>query len=385
LDKLAIEGGIPLSGEVSVSGAKNAALPILAACCLTGGEHRLENVPRLWDVDTMRRLLGKLGVEAQWEGETTLRVDSSQLAGHEAPYDLVKTMRASVLVLGPLLARLGRAKISLPGGCAIGVRPIHLHLKALHQLGAQIHLEHGYVEATARRLKGTTIYFDIPTVTGTENLMMTAALAQGVTVLENAACEPEVIDLATMLGKMGVAIQGAGTRTITIEGVKELKPVQHTIIPDRIEAGTLMVAAAITGGDVVIRNCPLENLEAVNRKLTEVGCQITLEEKGCVRVRADRHIRNTDITTLPYPGFPTDMQAQMMALMALGKGVSVISETIFENRFIHVPELRRLGADIQIQGNNAIVKGVEPPTLSPILACLSPTPGAYSNSCPSPR
>jgi UDP-N-acetylglucosamine 1-carboxyvinyltransferase len=355
---IVIEGGERLVGEVQVSGAKNAALPALAAALLVEGSCTFTNCPHLRDVDTFQALLENLGARLRWEGKGELQVDTSGIEGVTAPYDLVKTMRASVLILGPLLARMGEAVVSLPGGCAIGARPVNLHLKGLQQLGAQIELEHGYIKARAPRLTGAQIYLDIPTVTGTENLMMAAVLAEGATVIENAACEPEVVELADILTAMGADIEGAGTAVLSIRGVEQLQPVQHTIMPDRIEAGTLMVAAGITRGNVLIRGCRLEHLEAVIGKLREVGVEISPLEEGEVRVVGDSRVRSVDVKTLPYPGFPTDMQAQFMALMTVANGLSAISETIFENRFMHVSELKRMAADIRVQGSTAIVTGV---------------------------
>ena len=352
--KIVIKGGRRLRGEVSVSGAKNAALPILASSLLARGQSTYRNVPGLGDVITMRKLLGQLGADVKGDGTTV--VDSSDINNFEAPYELVKTMRASALVLGPLIGRYGRASVSLPGGCAIGARPIDQHLKGLSAMGARIELEHGLVTAKARRLHGATIVFDLVTVTGTENLMMAAALAKGTTILENAACEPEVEELARVLNKMGAHVRGAGTSLITIEGVDELHPVDHAIIPDRIEAGTLMVAAAVTRGNVLIRDCMPEHLDAVIAKLQAAGAEVSMEAEG-VRVIGKAEIKPTDIATRPHPGFPTDMQAQFMVLMSRAKGQSVLSENIFENRFMHVPELLRMGADIVIDGHIAVVRG----------------------------
>jgi UDP-N-acetylglucosamine 1-carboxyvinyltransferase len=354
MDKIVIEGGQRLRGEVRVSGAKNAALPILCASILTRGKCVWKNVPLLNDVKTMGRLLADLGCEV--EGERELSITAAKLTSYEAPYELVKTMRASVLVLGPLVARHGRARVSLPGGCAIGARPIDQHLKGLEALGAKITLNHGYVEAKAKRLIGAHIVCDMPTVTGTENLMMAAALAKGRTVIENAAREPEVEELARVLNKMGARIHGAGTTTIDIQGVDELQAVEHAIIPDRIEAGTFMVAAAITRGDVLVRDCVPEHLEAVTAKLRAAGAEVTVE-KGGVRVRQKGDLLPVDITTQPHPGFPTDMQAQFMVLAAVARGQSVITETIFENRYMHVQELARMGVDIHVDGRTAIVRG----------------------------
>lgn len=357
MDRILIEGGHPLKGTVNISGAKNATLPILAATLLTWGWSTIHNVPGLLiDIKIIKRLLTNLGVE--FKEDKGLKVNTSKAEGYEAPYDLVKTMRASILVLGPLIARMGRARVSLPGGCAIGARPINLHLKGLESLGVDIQLTAGYVEAKAKRLRGATIYFDIPTVTGTENLMMAATLARGTTVLENAAKEPEVVALAHFLNKMGAKISGAGTDIITIEGVKELSPQEFTIIPDRIEAGTYMTAAGITGGNITIKNCDSTHLVAVTSKLREVGVEIC-DDKDGLKVVGPKIINSINIKTSPYPGFPTDMQAQFMALMSLANDTSLISESIFENRFMHVAELRRMGADIEIEGSTAIVKGVK--------------------------
>jgi UDP-N-acetylglucosamine 1-carboxyvinyltransferase len=368
---IVIEGGERLVGEVTVSGAKNAALPALAAALLVEGACTFTNCPRLRDVDTFQALLENLGTRLQWKGRGELEVDTSGIVGVTAPYDLVKTMRASILILGPLLARMGEAVVSLPGGCAIGARPVDLHLKGLGQLGAQIELEHGYIKARATRLTGAQIYLDISTVTGTENLMMAAALAEGTTIIENAACEPEVKELANVLTAMGAEIEGAGTTVVTIRGVEQLHPVQYAIMPDRIEAGTLMVAAGITRGNVLIKGCRLEHIEAVVGKLREVGIGISpLKEgkDGEVRVVGDSRMRSADVKTLPYPGFPTDMQAQFMALMTVANGISAISETIFENRFMHVSELRRMAADIRVQGSTAIITGVPRLSGAPVMA-----------------
>jgi UDP-N-acetylglucosamine 1-carboxyvinyltransferase len=355
---IVIDGGERLVGEVQVSGAKNAALPALAAALLVEGACTFTNCPPLRDVDTFQALLENLGARLRWNGKGELQVDTSGIKGVTAPYDLVKTMRASILILGPLLARMGEAVVSLPGGCAIGARPVNLHLKGLEQLGAQIELEHGYIKARAPRLTGARIYLDISTVTGTENLMMAAATAEGITVIENAAREPEVEELAAILTAMGAEIEGAGTAVLTIRGVEQLQPVQYTIMPDRIEAGTLMVAVGITRGNVLIKGCRLAHLEAVIGKLREVGMEITQLNEGEVRVVGGSKARSVDVKTLPYPGFPTDMQAQFMALMTMANELSAISETIFENRFMHVSELKRMAADIRVQGSTAIVTGV---------------------------
>jgi len=366
MDKIVIEGGHPLKGKVTVSGAKNAALPIITACLLTGGWHRLENVPRLRDIQTIIRILSKLGVAFQFE-QNTLKVNSDQLRGHEAPYELVKTMRASILILGPLLARYGHAKISLPGGCAIGARPIDLHLKALTAMGVDMFLDQGYINATVDRLKGAEIFFDTPTVTGTENIMMAAVLAEGETTLRNAAREPEIQDLASMLRDMGADIEGDGTHTITILGVKQLKPVEHTVIPDRIEAGTFMIAAAMTHGEVQVLGCRTDHLGAVIEKLEGAGTEIQVIEGG-VTVKGPEIINSVDVRTMPFPGFPTDLQAQFMAAMCIAEGWSMIRETVFENRFIHVSELERMGADIEINGGQALVRGCHHLLAAPVMA-----------------
>jgi UDP-N-acetylglucosamine 1-carboxyvinyltransferase len=356
LQKIVIRGGARLAGEVRVSGSKNAALPILASSLLASGKSIYRNVPALGDVGTMGKLLGRLGAELSDVTKGVAHVDTSGVNEFEAPYDLVKTMRASVLVLGPLLARHGRARVSLPGGCAIGARPIDQHLKGLAAMGARIDLENGYVNARARRLRGATIVFDMVTVTGTENLMMAAALARGRTTLENAAREPEVEELGRVLNKMGAKVRGAGTSLVTVEGVDELQPVEHAIIPDRIEAGTLLVAAAITRGDVLVRDCLPEHLEAVIAKLRATGAEVSAEGDG-IRVRGKSEFKPADIATQPFPGFPTDMQAQFMVLMTRARGQSVLAETIFENRYMHVPELQRMGADIVVDGRTAVVRG----------------------------
>ncbi|RPI36871.1 MAG: UDP-N-acetylglucosamine 1-carboxyvinyltransferase [Nitrospiraceae bacterium] len=367
MDKLVIRGGKRLKGTVEISGAKNAALPIMAATILTGGEHYIENLPDLRDVRTMGRLIANLGAGFHLEKNRAV-FENTKINNFEAPYDLVSTMRASVLVLGPLVARLGKAKVSLPGGCAIGARPINLHLMGLEKLGASITLESGYVLAKARKLKGASIYFDIPTVTGTENIMMAAVLAEGKTVIENAAQEPEVVDLADALKSMGARITGAGESVIEIVGVGRLKPLRHTIVPDRIETGTFMAVAGITGGDITIKKCNLQHLDAVINKLKDTGMKIRAVKSG-VRVTGPERLRAVNVKTMPYPGFPTDMQAQIMAMMCIADGTSVISESIFENRFMHVAELRRMGADITIEGGtSATVRGVEKLTGAPLMA-----------------
>jgi UDP-N-acetylglucosamine 1-carboxyvinyltransferase len=366
MDKILVQGGRRLCGEVRVSGAKNAALPILAAALLCDGTNTFTHVPDLRDIRSTIDLLTHLGVRCQMEGHT-VRVDGGGLNNHEAPYDLVRKMRASILVLGPLVARLKKARVSLPGGCAIGARPINLHLRGLQRLGAEIDLAHGYVEASCQRLKGADIYFDVVTVTGTENLMMAAVLAEGTTVLRNAAREPEIQALADVLVKMGARIQGAGTSEITIQGVERLRPTETRIIPDRIETGTFMAAAALTGGDVTIAGAEPEHVKAIAHKLQLAGARVDMEG-GSIRVQGEPNLSSVDIKTLPYPGFPTDMQAQFMVLMAVARGTSLISETIFENRFIHVSELRRMGADITISGNSALVKGVPRLSGAPVMA-----------------
>ncbi len=356
MDAIEIEGGARLTGTVEVSPAKNAVLPLMAAALLAPGRSRLRRVPRLSDVRTLARLLEHLGAGVEF-GDGGLWVDAARVPGREAPYELVKTMRASVLVLGPLVARFGRARVSLPGGCAIGARPIDMHLKGLEAMGARVVLEHGYVEVTARRLRGARIVLDLPTVTGTENLMMAAALAEGRTLIENAAREPEVEDLARCLNAMGGRVRGAGSSVIEIDGVGELGPMDHLPVPDRIEAGTFLVAGALCGGEVTVRGARADHLDALVAKLKQAGARVDPVEDG-LRVRGDGRARSVDVRTGPYPGFPTDMQAQFMALMAVGRGLSVITETVFENRFMHVPELNRMGADIRVEGGSAVVRGV---------------------------
>jgi len=355
VDKIVINGGKPLYGDVQISGAKNAALPILASALLTSGENTFHNVPDLVDIKTIKKLLKNMGV--QIEGAETCKVSAEKITSCDAPYDLVKTMRASILVLGPLVARMGVARVSLPGGCAIGARPVNLHIKALQDMGAHVELNNGYIEAKAKRLKGADIYFDIQTVTGTENIMMAATLAQGTTVLNNAAREPEIVNLAEVLKGMGARISGAGTDVITITGVTSLQPVEATIIPDRIEAGTFMIAAGITRGEVNVMGCNPLHLEALINKLRDTGMKIT-PIAGGLKVTAGKKIHSVDVKTLPHPGFPTDLQAQMMAYLSIASGLSVIAETVFENRFMHVSELMRMGADVLIQGGSAVVRGV---------------------------
>ncbi len=368
MDKIVITGGSRLKGEVRVSGAKNAALPILASAILSGGTSTYRNVPKLNDIRTMSKLLSLLGasVEPDKTGHQ-LAVSTSGIRNFHAPYELVKTMRASVLVLGPLVARHGQAIVSLPGGCAIGARPIDQHLKGLEAMGAKITLDKGNVIARARRLQGASIVCDLPTVTGTENLMMAAALAKGRSTIENAAREPEIEELARVINKMGGRVQGAGTSVITIEGVDELHPIDHAILPDRIEAGTFMVAAALTRGDVLVRDCLPEHLEAVIAKLRAAGAEV-VPEAGGLRVRGRADILGVDITTQPHPGFPTDMQAQFMVLASVARGQSVITETIFENRYMHVQELARMGADIHVDGRTAVIRGVKKLTGTKVMA-----------------
>jgi len=372
MDKIIVEGGRALNGEVRISGAKNAALPILASSLLTDGQNTYRNVPNLRDIRSISELLTSLGATVSTPllsgGEGgVVKINASGLYNHEASYELVRKMRASILVLGPLVARLKKARVSLPGGCAIGARPINLHLKGLERLGAKIELAHGYVEAKADRLIGDDFYFDMPTVTGTENLMMAAALAEGVTVLRNAAREPEIVALADVLNAMGADIQGAGNSVITIKGVPSLHPTEVSIIPDRIETGTFMAAAALTRGDVTILDCEPEHVRSIIDKLKLVGAKVDVNGKS-IRVIGAEEINSVDVKTLPYPGFPTDMQAQFMVLMSVAKGLSIISETIFENRFIHVSELRRLGADITVSGHAAMIKGVPYLSGAPVMA-----------------
>jgi len=366
MDKIIVEGGKCLNGTVAISGSKNAALPILTSALLTDGLCTFTNVPDLQDIRSILRLLESLGATAQQDGHT-VTIDASRLAASEAPYDLVRKMRASILVLCPLVARLGHARVSLPGGCAIGARPINLHLRGLERLGATIDIRHGYVEAHADRLRGGEIYFDTVTVTGTENIMMAAVLAEGITVLRNAAREPEVVALAQVLTQMGADIQGAGTSVVTIRGVKALKPTRAAIIPDRIEAGTFMAAAALTGGEVTLTRCQPDHLSAVCDKLQQAKVSIARQDTTLI-VGGAPTIKSVDVRTQTYPGFPTDMQAQFMVMMACADGQSIIKETIFENRFIHVSELRRLGADITVSGDTAVVRGVKRLLGAPVMA-----------------
>ena len=357
MQKLAIRGGAPLHGEVRISGAKNAALPIMCAGLLTAEPLHLTNLPDLHDVGTMRKLLQQMGISAATApGEITFTGDT--IDKWEAPYDMVKTMRAAILVLGPLVARFGDARVSLPGGCAIGSRPVDLHIKGLQAMGAEITIEHGYIHAKAKRLKGARIFFDLVSVTGTENLMMAAALADGVTVLENAAREPEVADLANCLRAMGAQITGDGTDTLTITGVKELHGASHRIMPDRIESGTFLVAAAATGGSITLTDTRADILDTVLEKLAEAGAEIKVEG-DTIHLEMRGRPRAVNVRTAPHPAFPTDMQAQFMALNCIAAGNAMVVETIFENRFMHVQELRRLGAQIEVEGNTAVVRGVE--------------------------
>ena len=367
MDKLLIEGGAALSGEVRVSGAKNAALPILCAALLTSEPLRLDNVPRLNDVRTMQTLLAQMGVGIDAGTPGTVVLDAARIDWPLAPYELVKTMRASILALGPLLARTGEARVSLPGGCAIGLRPVDQHVKGLQAMGAEIDLTHGYINARAKRLNGVRFGFDVVTVTGTENLMMAATLADGVTTLENAAREPEIVDLARCLCAMGARIEGAGTGCVTIEGVARLHGAHHAVMPDRIETGTFIAAAAATGGDVAIRGADPGSLGAVIDKLREANVHV-VAEGDLIRVRRNGALRAADVRTAPFPAFPTDMQAQFMALATRADGASVITETIFENRMMHVQELVRLGADIEVEGNTAVVRGVPKLTGANVMA-----------------
>lgn len=355
MQRLAIQGGNRLNGEVRISGAKNAALPILCASLLTGDSLQLGNVPDLNDVATMRKLLQQMGVAIEVNGGQ-VALSAAHIDKLEAPYDMVKTMRAAILVLGPLVARFGEARVSLPGGCAIGSRPVDLHIKGLQAMGAEIHIEHGYIHAQAKRLKGARICFDLVSVTGTENLMMAATLADGVTVLENAAREPEVVDLAHCLIAMGAKVEGAGSDTITIIGVEKLHGASHRVMPDRIESGTFLVAAAAAGGSITLTDTRADILDSVLEKLQEAGATIQVAD-GTISLQMNKRPKAVNVRTAPYPAFPTDMQAQFMALNTLAEGSAMVVETIFENRFMHVQELRRLGAQIDVEGNTAVIKG----------------------------
>jgi UDP-N-acetylglucosamine 1-carboxyvinyltransferase len=367
MDTIQIRGGRRLKGEITIDGAKNAALPILLASLLTPERCTFRNVPRVVDVRTTLRLLADLGARVEDDGAGVVGIQAERLARLEAPYELVKTMRASFLALGPLLARHGRARVSTPGGCAIGSRPVNLHLDGLQKLGARVRLLHGYADAEAEQLRGARISLDFPSVGATEHLMMVATLAEGTTTIENAAREPEVVDLARALNAMGARVAGAGEDVISIEGVPALHGVEFSIIPDRIEAGTFMIAAAMTGGDVYLRGACADHLQAVILKLREAGVEVREDPEG-IRVIANGRLRSVDVKTMPYPGFPTDLQAQMLAAMALADGRSVISETIFENRFMHVLELNRMGADVKIEGNAAIIRGVAALSGAPVMA-----------------
>ena len=378
MESIVVKGGRKLSGEVVIGGAKNSALPLIAATLLAeNGVSCLENIPNLRDINTIIRLLEGMGAEID-RADSKLTISTAAVDDCQAPYELVKTMRASILVLGPLLARFGKARVSLPGGCAIGARPVNLHIRGLEQMGAEIKVEHGYIIGHCQRLKGADISFDLTTVTGTENLMMAAVLADGVTCLHNAAREPEIIDLAVFLNKMGARIEGEGTHTITITGVENLSGADCQVMPDRIEAGTFMIAAGISDGDIIINNAPLAALGSLVAKLHEIGLEVEPlakfnedEPLTGIPVRVKRQaagLHSLDVKTMPYPGFPTDMQAQIMTLLALAQGTSVISETIFENRFMHVFELQRMGADIEVEGRTAVVRGVDKLSGAPVMA-----------------
>lgn len=363
MDKLVIQGGLPLKGEVRISGAKNAALPILCAGLLAETPLKLSNVPHLHDVTTMLKLLEHMGIRVSHTGDNCMALDASNISVHEAPYEMVKTMRASILVLGPLLARFGHARVSLPGGCAIGSRPVDLHIKGLQAMGAEIHIEHGYIEASTahlphKRLQGARIFMDLVTVTGTENLMMAATLADGITVLENSAREPEVVDMAECLIKMGARIEGAGSDVITVHGVEHLHGAEHEIVCDRIEAGTYLVAAAMAGGSIRLQNARADLLDAVIEKLRDAGAIIE-HDANSISISSTGKLKSVNLRTAPHPAFPTDMQAQFMALNTVAEGVARVTETIFENRFMHVQEMQRLGASIEVEGNTAIVRGAE--------------------------
>ena len=368
MNKLMINGGVRLKGEIRISGAKNAVLPILAATLLADGPATIENVPHLHDVTTTVELLGCMGVMVSIDEKLSVEVDSSTIENHTAPYHLVKTMRSSILVLGPLLARFGEAEVSLPGGCAIGSRPVDLHIKGLQDMGAEIDVSNGYIHAKAKRLKGARLVMDIVTVTGTENLMMAAALADGTTIIENAAREPEVIDLANFINAMGGKVSCAGTDTIEIEGVEKLNGTRYRVLPDRIETGTYLVAAAITGGSIKVKDTEPHLLDAVIEKLREAGAKIEVGENWISLDMEGRRPKAVNIRTAPYPAFPTDMQAQFAALNTIAEGTSTVVETVFENRFMHVQELKRMGADIEIEGNTAIIRGTDKLTSAPVMA-----------------
>ncbi len=368
MDKLIVTGGTPLRGEIRISGAKNAALPVLVASLLTNKPLRIGNVPHLQDITTTMELLGRIGVKLVVDEKMTIEADASAVTSLRAPYELVKTMRASILVLGPLLARFGEAEVSMPGGCAIGSRPVNLHIKGLQAMGADIDIQDGYIKAHAGRLKGTRLLMEMVSVTGTENIMMAATLAKGTTVIENAAREPEVIDLAKCLVNMGAKISGAGTDTIVVEGVDSLDGTYHNVIPDRIETGTYLVAATMTGGNVRLRDVQPEHLEAVLDKLREAGADISTGPNWIGLDRRDKKLKAVNIRTAPYPAFPTDMQAQFVALNCVAEGTATVTESVFENRFMHVLELQRMGANIEMRGNTAIVRGVAQLAGAPVMA-----------------
>jgi len=368
MDKLIITGGTTLKGEIRISGAKNAALPILAATLLADEPVTVGNVPHLQDITTTMELLGRMGVTLVVDEKMSVEVDSSTISSFVAPYELVKTMRASILVLGPLLARFGEAEVSLPGGCAIGSRPVDLHIRGLQAMGADVVVENGYIKAKAKRLKGAKLVMDVVTVTGTENLLMAAALAEGVTIIENAACEPEVVDLAGFINAMGGKVSGAGTNTITIEGVERLHGCHYNVLPDRIETGTFLVGAAMTGGSIKLKDTDPTLLDAVLAKLTEAGATITTGDDWVALDMKGKRPKSVDIHTAPYPAFPTDMQAQFCSLNAVAEGVGTVRETVFENRFMHVQELQRMGAKIKVEGNTSIVSGSEGLTGAPVMA-----------------
>jgi UDP-N-acetylglucosamine 1-carboxyvinyltransferase len=367
LDRIIVKGGKPLQGKITVSGAKNAVLPVIVASLLSEGNCRIQDVPHLADVDTICGVLGELGASVKMVDSNTLDINCRDINKCEAPYEYVRKMRASVLVMGPLLGRLGKARISMPGGCAIGTRPIDLHLKGFEAMGVRISMDHGYIKAEVPRLTGARIYLDYPSVGATENIMMAASLAQGTTVIENAAEEPEIVDLANFINAMGGKVKGAGTNVIKIEGVKSLGGTVHNVIPDRIEAGSYLVAGAATGGNLLLENVIADHIKPVIAKLIEAGVEIYEEGSG-IRVIGKNPIEAVDVKTLPYPGFPTDMQAQFMALMTIAQGTSIITETVFENRFMHAEELRRMGADIKIEGRSAVVEGVRQLNGAPVKA-----------------
>lgn len=368
MERIIVQGGSPLNGKINVSGAKNAVLPIIVASLLSEGSCRIQDVPLLADVHTICDVLSDLGAQVYNHENGSLDINCTNIRKCEAPYDFVRKMRASVLVMGPLLGRLGKARISMPGGCAIGTRPIDLHLKGFEAMGVRITTGHGYINAEAPALKGARIYLDYPSVGATENIIMAGALAQGTTIIENAAEEPEIVDLANFINSMGGRVKGAGTKIIKIEGVKSLGESNHTIIPDRIEAGSFMVAAAITGGHLLLENVIVDHLKPVIAKLMEAGVEIEETGNGLLSINAISPIKAVDIKTLPYPGFPTDMQAQFMSLMAVAEGTSIITETVFENRFMHAEELRRMGADIKIEGRSAVIEGSSALTGAPVKA-----------------